>query len=444
MATLSWAVWPQPIENQQYSQSQWLSVAAHLRGRAWLMQAGSAAGAIWPEWAAFARQQGKIAGIICDVSQAGAQDWRRFDGAPALIAWQHDRRATAQHWRRAQQIAAAWRSPWLRIATLAMPRCWRPAGAILGDVALAEVPTAAADPRCRRCAARERCPGPGNAVFRPSALPAAISNQFDVAQAADGRLKVDVGQGRARWRPLPGSASAAQMALALRRGQLYLDQSQDARIGDFAAQLHGLQRHRDGVWRPRTGQPFAAEEQQLLGLLGQLRGTVVDIGAGPVRYVRALQPRMDAGEIDYVAVEPDPAALLASAAQLPAGRFVRGVAEALPLGSACADAVLLLRSFNHLRDVAAALGEVARIAKPGCRVIIVDNVLFGLARSGDQLRRAHAVTTAQTPFEHYRNSSGSQAWRAVQRAFGGRAQLLQLAEVGPETSNQWLLAVAVA
>jgi hypothetical protein len=45
--------------------------------------------------------------------------------------------------------------------------------------------------------------------------------------------------------------------------------------------------------------------------LRQLRGTVVDVGAGPIRYVQELQAAMQAGTLRYIAVEPDLAALRA-------------------------------------------------------------------------------------------------------------------------------------
>mmetsp|Transcript_31750 Transcript_31750/g.79778 ORF Transcript_31750/g.79778 Transcript_31750/m.79778 type:complete len:158 (-) Transcript_31750:813-1286(-) len=67
-----------------------------------------------------------------------------------------------------------------------------------------------------------------------------------------------------------------------------------------------------------------------------------------------------------------PASAHAAAASL---RIVHGVAEALPLPSNCADAVVCTLTLCSVRDPAAALAEIRRVLKPGAPFLFVEHVL---------------------------------------------------------------------
>ena len=166
---------------------------------------------------------------------------------------------------------------------------------------------------------------------------------------------------------------------------------------------------------------------------------MVDVGAGPIRYVQELAQAQSAGSLRYLAVEPDLAALERTVTVLPDALCLQGTGEHLPVQTASADTVLMLRSFNHLRDVPQAMREVARVLKPGGAFLACDNVAFGLCRSPEQLARAHAIPVTETPFEHYRNADAPDAAVALHAAVpdGFRVDVLQ--GVGPGTSNQWFL-----
>lgn len=193
----------------------------------------------------------------------------------------------------------------------------------------------------------------------------------------------------------------------------------------------------EGCWRVLPEQPFANEENRLQALMATLRGVVVDVGAGPIRYLQELRTAMNAGQLQYVAVEPDVEALARTAAALPGAQLVRGVGEALPLTTGCADAVLLLRSVNHLQDLRRGLREAVRVLRPGGTLVLVDNVLFGLLRTPAQLARAHALPLSATPYEHYRNDDAPQVAAALREVGGVRIDIVE--PVGPGRSNQWLV-----
>lgn len=359
------------------------------------------------------------------------------------------------------------RLPTLRIAwTRAVP-CWMHGSQ--PDIGVQVIPSLAPaggleppgwHPTCGQCGARVRCDGPGKSpVSRP--LPAPISNQFDVVRveepdgggaldgsgaldstgapdsSADGiPLLVDQGDGERTFVGRNAHFGRAAIEHAMALGQLYLDVSDRGRLDDFAAQTRLLRADVQGTWRIVPGDAFAAAERALQAHLDRLTGLVIDVGAGPVRYVGRLTEAMASGRLIYLAVEPDAHHVAQASAAMPAGQFVRGVGEALPVPDGVADAVLMLRSWNHLRDPDAAVAEALRVLRPGGVLIAVDNVLFGLCRTTEQLRRAHAIAVSETPFEHLRNDNGD---AAAERIAAGGFAIEVLEPVTTGTANQWLV-----
>jgi SAM-dependent methyltransferase len=124
----------------------------------------------------------------------------------------------------------------------------------------------------------------------------------------------------------------------------------------------------------------------------------------------------------------------AAAARRPWGRVRVGTAETLD-GEALADAVLVLRSWNHIADPDRALAAFARLLRPGGTLLVVDNVAFGLARTRQQQRRAERGPAG---FEHHRNDGAGEVHARVLRLALPLA-LAERCDVGPATSNQWLL-----
>ncbi|WP_312029692.1 methyltransferase domain-containing protein [Methylocystis sp. H62] len=126
-------------------------------------------------------------------------------------------------------------------------------------------------------------------------------------------------------------------------------------------------------WRSsRLGQITDALEQQLLfDLLGAFAGkTALDVGCGDGAFASELARR---GAI-VTGLDPDPAMTAAArrravieGAQL---RLVEGKAEALPFPDATFDSVLAVAVLCFVRDGERAVAEMARVLKPGGRLII--------------------------------------------------------------------------
>jgi SAM-dependent methyltransferase len=94
---------------------------------------------------------------------------------------------------------------------------------------------------------------------------------------------------------------------------------------------------------------------------------VVDAGAGTGIFAAAW-PRWAPASV--VAVEPAAAMVRVADRVDPAVRFVRGVAEALPLRERRSDVVWVSTALHHFADVDQAVGEFARVLRHGGRVLV--------------------------------------------------------------------------
>jgi SAM-dependent methyltransferase len=97
--------------------------------------------------------------------------------------------------------------------------------------------------------------------------------------------------------------------------------------------------------------------------------TVIDLGSGTGRFTPALAEAFG-GPVYGV----EPAAAMRQTAEAGAGHprvsYLDGEAARIPLPDGSADALLMFLSFHHFPDQAAATREIARVVKPGGRVIL--------------------------------------------------------------------------
>lgn len=330
-------------------------------------------------------------------------------------------------------------------------------------------------PPCADCALRGACPGlfrgyleaRGDGALRP-VTDSPRSNSFhyvperDIARAAgapcpiakDGTSPYD--RGRTLFVRMPdrmrlfraGSRDFSDEEIASIKegaGQIYLDVSSKIAPDDFSRDLRKLVLGAEcracekrpsctGAWSPLREDVFARDDAIVLDHLRSLEGRVLDVGVGEGKYVAELEPKIRAGVIAYVGIDPDGAHLARLAARHPAARFLAADVENLPKDLGVFDHVLILRSFNHLRDPRGAIAGLLGRLRRGGTLLVVDNVAFGLVRSAAHARRAEAAPQAH--FEHFRNDGAA---RAAERLAGLPLRLVDKRDVGPQTSNQWLL-----
>ena len=97
--------------------------------------------------------------------------------------------------------------------------------------------------------------------------------------------------------------------------------------------------------------------------------TILDLGSGTGRFSPALAETF-AGPVWGVEPSEKMRAQAEAGAAHPAVRYLAGTAGAIPLPEASVDAVLMFLSFHHCPDKPAAAREVARVLRPGGRVLM--------------------------------------------------------------------------
>lgn len=137
----------------------------------------------------------------------------------------------------------------------------------------------------------------------------------------------------------------------------------------------------------RRHEPLVADRKRVL--LGDLRGTVLEIGPGTGVNLAYLPVGTR-----WVGIEPNAylrRRLLAEAGRHGVDAEVRaGAAERLPAADGSVDAVVSTLVLCSVADQAAALAEVRRVLRPDGRLVFVEHVA---APPGTWLRRAQELAT---------------------------------------------------
>lgn len=126
----------------------------------------------------------------------------------------------------------------------------------------------------------------------------------------------------------------------------------------------------DGYRRFRPGYPTAAIADGLRADDGRWPEAVLDLGAGTGALTAVLGK---IGITGITAVEPDPAMLAHIAEVVPAATVLAGSAENIPLADSSVQAVTIGQAM-HWFELDLAVPEMARVLRPGGRMVAVRNV----------------------------------------------------------------------
>jgi ubiquinone/menaquinone biosynthesis C-methylase UbiE len=111
---------------------------------------------------------------------------------------------------------------------------------------------------------------------------------------------------------------------------------------------------------------FATERRAILAAAGNLAGTTVaDIGCGTGRFTADL----DSQASHVIGLDPDPAMLAVATRRTPAPLVV-GDGHRLPFADHRFDLAIAVAVCEFATDPAAVVGELARITRPGGRVVV--------------------------------------------------------------------------
>lgn len=137
--------------------------------------------------------------------------------------------------------------------------------------------------------------------------------------------------------------------------------------------------------------------------------SVLDLGAGPGQLAVELERRQP--EVRAVGLDPDPRMLRHAAQAGPRARWVSGMAQELPFPDGSFDRVAATLLLHHLTrpQKLRALGEAARVLRPGGELVVTDwSKPQGIAKAGFLVVRLvdgfaptadHAVGRLQELFE---------------------------------------------
>ncbi len=139
---------------------------------------------------------------------------------------------------------------------------------------------------------------------------------------------------------------------------------QGAAHGAGVMDPHGLHRLGHRLW---FGPVHAALLRELRPGPGE---RVLDVGAG----TGVLAERISATGATVVCVEPDAGSLAAARERLDgrAAEFVAAQAESIPLPDASADGAVVSLSAHHWQDRDRGFQEIARVLRPGGRLVIAE------------------------------------------------------------------------
>ena len=141
------------------------------------------------------------------------------------------------------------------------------------------------------------------------------------------------------------------------------------------------------------GNPLIGAEQPVVWALldDAPPGRALDAACGTGRHARHLADRGHA----VVGVDGSPEMLERAREQVPAGAFAQGDLHDLPLPSAGFDLAVCSLAFDHVTDLDDPLAELARVLRPGGRLVVSD---------------VHPVLSAIGVAAYFRDADGASAF----------------------------------
>ena len=228
-------------------------------------------------------------------------------------------------------------------------------------------------------------------------------------------------------------------------GQLYMDKSTGPDVTDFATELVRLGMEKacekcrmlgqcPGCFTPVLSPAFQEEIRLIADLISKMQGRILDVGAGEGYYRDTIRSMVNAGTVEYHAMDPQEDALEKLLTALPQTITHLGAIETIGLSAAGFDNIIAIRSVNHFKSLHHAFTNITTMLKTGGDLLVTDGLALPLARTRDKAVQSH--TLAKGGFQHYRNIS-SQEFIKFLSAYPFKVIFHR--PLGRHTSDEWIV-----
>lgn len=222
------------------------------------------------------------------------------------------------------------------------------------------------------------------------------------------------------------------------REQFYYPIIDPDQLTHFATQLKKLKRH-PGCYNClyfficpgayKLGDCVILESEKWVEqFILNLEGTILDVGIGTGFYFDLI--RSNSKIQLYFGLDPNPDCVANISNHLPNNQIIHSTLEDFVMEEEVYDFVLLLRSYNHLKDIDKAILKIKMGLKPGGQILIVENSLFSLVHS-----TPITISLESLNYQHFRNHNLSEARSLLKPHFTIEVEY----PVTKTSGNQWIL-----
>jgi SAM-dependent methyltransferase len=151
-------------------------------------------------------------------------------------------------------------------------------------------------------------------------------------------------------------------------------------------------------------------DEPMLRLVGEVDGqTVLDVGCGEGRFCRMLAER----GADTTGLDPTPALIERARTLHPEGNYMEGFGENLPFSDQAFDFVVTYLTLIDIADYRAAIAEMARVLKPGGRLVVANLQSFITTLADPWCRDEQGHKRHVAVAEYYEERANRTEWGGI-------------------------------